>query len=332
VTASTGLRIGVLGATGALGSEVLAALDRSAIRVGEVRLFASDASLGDDIEFQGAIAPVETGPLRLEGLDLLFLCAPPGVSLEGARAALRAEVPAVDCSGALALSEEVPLRIAAFGAGGAQSAPLVAAPTGAVLALAPVLRAFAEAAGLRRAVATVLESASSGGKLGIHTLYVESLALFNQEEPPEPEIFGRPIAFDCAPSRGSAAEEGDSRGDRALVAQLGRLLGADAPLVISRVQVPAFVGLGASLVVETERPLGVADAAAVLEKAPAVEVWEGEDGPSTRVATSREAVLVGGLRGDATVEHGLSCWLIADVLALAARNAVALAEARLGSR
>ena len=83
--AEGGVRIGVLGATGALGSEVLAALDASSIRVSGIVPVASERSLGEDIEFQGEVYPVETSWPRLETLDLVFCCAPAEASLEVAQ-------------------------------------------------------------------------------------------------------------------------------------------------------------------------------------------------------------------------------------------------------
>ena len=127
-----GHRIGVFGATGALGSEVLVCLDRSSLRVAEIVPVATDRSLGEDVEFQGEIYPVATDVPDLARLDFVFLCAPPGASLEIARRALKVEVPGIDCSGALAGAHEVPL----YPASDAATSPLVAVPDGPVLAWA----------------------------------------------------------------------------------------------------------------------------------------------------------------------------------------------------
>ena len=127
--ASGGLRLGVAGATGALGGEVLTVLDESPLRIAELLLLASDRSVGTEVDFQGQGYPVQAEVPNLRGLDLLFLCAPGDVSLELARKALHAEVPCIDLSGVLATSDDVPLRIAAFGTppeGEAQPASLSA--------------------------------------------------------------------------------------------------------------------------------------------------------------------------------------------------------------
>ena len=331
--ARTGLRIGILGATGALGGEVLSSLAESGIAVAEIVAMAKDDSIGRDVELHGEVYPVEAGMARMRGLDLLFLCAPAAVSLEGVREALRASVPCVDAAGVLAASSEVPLQVAAFGAQWSGDAPLVVAPTGAALALALVLRPLAEAAGLMRVSATLLEGASSGGRGGIEALYQESLALFNQQDFPEPGIFARPVAFDCIPVLGELDESGRSDHETALERSLARLLGEELKVGVTAVQVPIFSGVGAALVLETARPLDPKEAARVLGLAPGVEPWtENPRDATTRAAAGRAATLVARLRPDPVAENGLAFWISADPLRLCAANAVGLARTRFGAR
>jgi aspartate-semialdehyde dehydrogenase len=326
------LRIGVIGATGALGSEVLALLSESSLDVGELVPLATDHSLGQDIEFRGAVYAVETQPPRLRGLDLVFLCAPAPVCLEFVRQALREEVPCVDAGGALAGSREVPLQVAAFGTpADPQGTPLLVAPPAPALALALALRPLEEAAGLHRVVGTCLDGASWCGRQGIETLFQESIALFNQQEPPEPEVFSRPVAFDCVPAVGEVDGEGTSQREAAVSDALVRLLADDVRIGLTSVQIPIFVGFGAALAVETRRPLDVGLAEGMLGKAPGVERWDdAPDGATLRAAAGRSEVLVGRVRRDPSLEQGLLLWLAADVLRLAAANAVRLAVGRLG--
>jgi aspartate-semialdehyde dehydrogenase len=328
---TTGLRIGVVGATGVLGSEVLALLEESSLPVRELVPVATDRSLGHEIEFRGEAMPIETGVPKLRGLDLLFLCAPERVSLEYARQALRAEVPCVDAAGALSSSREVTLRVAAFGpSADAQKTPLVVAPPGPALPWALILRPLREAAGLRRVVGTALEAASSGGRDGIESLYQESMAVFNRQDLPEPAIFSRPVAFDCIPATGGVEEICAADRETGVTRALERLLGSDLKFALTGVQVPAFVGLGGTAAVETVDDLDPKRAEALLSQAPGVELWEGEaDGLTLRAAAGREEVLVGRVRRDGSVGHGLLLWFAADVLRLAAGNAVSLAVARL---
>ncbi|MGH0029826.1 MAG: Asd/ArgC dimerization domain-containing protein [Myxococcota bacterium] len=328
-----GLRIGIVGATGALGGEVLAALDASDLRIGEILAFATDRSLGEDLEFQDQIYPVRTEPEGgdLPGIDLLFCCAPAAASIEWVRRALRAQVPCVDCSGSLADQPDVPLRAAAFAPPpGAEGAPLVATPSGAALAWSLALAPLHRAAGVERVVGTVLETAGAAGRDGIAALSLESLALFNQQELPEDAQTTRPLAFDCHGSVGELADGGRTTAEDALEQGVRRLLGAEFPVTATVSQVPAFVGQASSLAVELARPLDPKEAEDHLAQADGVELWvEDALGPNLRASAGRDVVIAGRVRRDASRPHALQLWLVADVLRLAASNAVALAQARL---
>jgi len=329
--ARVGLRVGIFGATGALGGEVLAVLSESGLPVAEIVPMAKDDSVGRDVELHGEVYAVESGMARLRGLDFVILCAPPAASLDAVREALRASVPCIDASGALAASPEVPLQVAAFGARWSPDAPLLVTPPGPALAIALVLRPLALAAGLVRASATLLEGASNRGRAGIDALYQESLSLFNQQDLPDPGVFGRPVAFDCIPVLGELDENGGSDHENSLVRSLARLLGDDLKLGVTAVQVPTFSGLGASVALETARPLDPKEAARVLAAAPGVAMWlENPRDATTRAAAGRASAVVARLRRDPTSEHALALWIAADPLRLCAANAVGLVVTRFG--
>ncbi len=327
--ARVGLRIGVVGATGILGSELLELLERSSLRVSEIVPIATDRSLGRDVEFQGCVFPVETDAVRLAGLDLAFLCAPPAATLDFVRSALGEQVPCIDLSGATSGTEEVPMRVAGYGSV-PEDVPLLAIPRSPALALVMALQPIAAAAGLRRISGAVLESASWAGKRGMAALYEESIAVFNQKAPPEASVFPEPVAFDCMSGAGDLDAAGLDPRESALIRDLALLLGHEVKIATTLVQVPTFVGVGAALCIETERALAIGEAEDLLRKAPGVELADDGDGaPTTRAAAGRDCVLVGRLRSDASVEHGLQLWLVADPLRLAASHAIQLAVLRL---
>jgi len=328
-----GLRIGVVGATGLLGREVVEVLDAERIDVAELRPFAGDRSLGEDVEFQGDVLPVRAEDDDWTGLDVVLLCTPATAALDLVRTALRAEIACIDCSGALVGSSEVPLAIARLGFhDGLVTAPLISAPPGPALVWAPVLAALQREAGLRRVIGSVLHSASSSGRAGVEALSEQTLALLNQREWHACEAPAGPRAFDCRAHavEDEASKEGAAPVEALLAAILGRVLGPDVGIAATSIHVPTFAGQGASLGIETERPLGVDRAAEVLGAAPGVEVWTEPDGPSTRDAVGRDEVIVGRLRTDPSVAsgHGLLLWLSADPVRLAAANAVRLLRAR----
>jgi aspartate-semialdehyde dehydrogenase len=330
---SAGLRIGVVGATGLLGRELIELLDAERIRVDVLRPLAGDRSLGEEVEFHGEPLPVEVDDGDWRGLDVVVLCTPAAAALDRVRAALRAEVPCIDCSGSLVGSSEVPMAIADLGAhDGLGAAPLISAPPGPALLWAPVLAALQREAGLRRVVGSVLHSASSSGRAGVETLSEQTLALLNQREWDGTEAPPGPRAFDCQAQ--SLADDGDKDGATAVEAQLARillrLLGPDVAIAATSIHVPTFAGQGASLGIETERPLGVARAAQVLAATHGVDLWDGGDGPSTRDSVGRDDVIVGRLRADPTAPdgRGLLLWVVGDPVRLAAANALKLLRAR----
>jgi aspartate-semialdehyde dehydrogenase len=324
------LRIAVAGATGTLGGELLSVLDARRFPVGELVPLATPRSAGDAIEFRGEVYDISTDAARLRGVDLAFLCAPQVGSVELVRRALHECVPCIDLSGCLSGNSEVPLLVAELEpAPEALRQPVLSSPASPALAVAIVLRPLDRAARLRRVIATSVHSASSGGRLGIESLSSETIALFNQQDPPEPTVFGQPVAFDCVPSVGDLEPGGATGFESALVRDLQRVMGGHVGVVSTALRVPTFSGDGVALALEFELPLTPEEARSALAKAPGVELWEGEvPGPGTRAATGRDSVLVGRLRLDPTREHSLMLWLAADSVRLAAANAVKLAEAR----
>jgi aspartate-semialdehyde dehydrogenase len=138
------------------------------------------------------------------------------------------------------------------------------------------------------------------------------------------------VAFDCISGARELDSDGSTRREAAMIEILGLLLGKDVKLATTFVQVPAFVGLGASLFIETRKEIEASEAAALLQKAPGVEIWPDEQPcPSTRSVAGQDRVLVGRLRRNPGVYRGLQLWLVADPVRLAASHAIQLAAMRL---
>jgi aspartate-semialdehyde dehydrogenase len=222
------------------------------------------------------------------------------------------------------------MRVAGYGAL-PEAAPLIALPPSPTLALVMALQPLVADAGLCRVSATVLEAASAAGKDGVASLYQESIAVFNQQTPPEPSVFPTPVAFDCNTGADDLEPGGSSPREQALIQNVGVLLGPEVKIAATLVQIPVFAGLGAVLSIETERDLSPSEAADRMSKAPGVELSpDGQAGPTTRSAAGRDRVIVGRLRRDPTATRGLQLWLVADPLRLAASHAIQLATLRLG--
>lgn len=337
-------RLVVFGATGHLGREVVDRLAEGGWPIGELVCVASPESAGLDLEFRGEPLDVLNEWPRLQGRDLVFVCTPREVALEVVREALRAEVPCIDCTGALVERPEVPMPVRAMELEGERAelerAPLIALASPTTIAWAPLLEALTAAAGVSRVVATVLSSASAWGRQGVVALSEESIALFNQAEAPGSGPAGQSVAFDVIPGGGLDT--------RRVELELERLFGASLRLALSSVQVPTFVGEGAALSIELDSPLEQKALETLLERLPHVTVvMEGagsrglalveEEGPEPTGPTLRDSagsneILVGRLRPDPSLPlgQGWLLWISFDPLGLAAEQALRVARRRLG--
>lgn len=309
----------IYGVTGQLGHELVEELDASGWPIAELVGVGSSTSLGKEFDFRGEALDVVAEPPALKGRDLVLVCTPKGPALEIVRAALLAEVPCIDCSGSLAAQPSVPL--AHPNAKGLESAPLIAIPASTTLAWRPVLEALRDAAGLARVSGTVLSSAAAWGRDGVAALSDESIALFNQSEPPESGPSGRAIAFDVIPGGAIDVER--------VRAELARDLGEGLRLALGTVQVPTFVGEGGVLGIELERPLAREQVERILSERAEIQLGEC---PSMRDALGRPVILLGPVEVDESGAPGLSyrLWLASDPLRLVADAALRAAGRRLG--
>jgi aspartate-semialdehyde dehydrogenase len=326
-----GFRIGIAGASGTLGREILSVLSDRRFPIADLKPFASGGSIGEEIEFAGEVFTIEAAPKTLRGLDMLIVCTPPGAALDLVREALRSEVPCIDCSGAMANSPEVPLYVADLCAPSlVKGAPVVAQPAGIALAWSHLLAAVEGAAGLERVSGSILYSASRAGRAGIESLSGETLGLLNQQEIPPLSVFPCQVAFDCFALPAGATSDGSAQVEADLARDIRRLVGENLPISATAIQVPTFAGDGSAIAVTTKQPLSVEHALELFQKAPGLEAWNSDEvGPSTRDTAGRDVAVVGRVRVDTSVENGLLLWLAADTLRLAAVNAAKIAETRL---
>ena len=253
-----GVRVAVIGATGTIGSDLLAVLEARSFPLAELIPVATERSMGRAVEFCGQSIPVETELPSLRGLGLVFLCVPGSEALDWVRAALHAEVPCIDLSGAMQGAVEVPLLVANLRPDPVDLLqPVIATPAGSTLAWSLVLEPIHRCVGLRRVIGTAFEAVSGAGSAGIESLQAEAIALFGQREVPAPTVFPHGIAFNCIPVVGEAGTGAETAAEEALVLGLRRLIGTELPLAVTAVRVPTFSGTGASIAVEVAEELSV---------------------------------------------------------------------------
>jgi aspartate-semialdehyde dehydrogenase len=205
----------------------------------------------------------------------------------------------------------------------------MAALPGAAAALAGrVLKPLLALAPLERATALVLEPASGAGKEGMDELFAQTRASF-VNDPPAPQHFPKPIAFNVIPQVGAFADDGQTEEEAGLGRELRKILDPDLMLGASAIRVPVFLGTGIALHLAFAAPVGVQEARAALAAAPGVTVFDRreEGGYATPIdVVGEELVTVSRLRRDPGAPHGLALWAVGDHLRVAAADAVAVLE------
>jgi aspartate-semialdehyde dehydrogenase len=302
-----GVKIGVVGATGAVGSVTLELLaDRD---FGRVRAFASSRSAGRTVAFgRGTLTVEEATPEALSrgDLDLCFFSVGTATSRELVPGAADAGVVCIDKSDAYRLAQGVPLVVAGVNDEALDHDPIVANPNCSAIQLACVLKPLHEAAGLVRVRLATYQSMSGAGDAGIERL--KGMSSLEGDLMMDWDFDGEEFS-----------EESKLRAETRKILSLPEL-----PLHATCVRVPVLVGHAQAVWVETEEPLPTADAREVFGAAAHVRV---DDLPTPGKAAGRDEVLVGRIREDSADGRGLSLWVVNDNLRKgAALNAVQIGE------
>jgi aspartate-semialdehyde dehydrogenase len=331
------LTIAVVGATGAVGTEVLRTLEERLFPVGDLRLFASERTAGELVDWRGGSVRVE----KLDGdgfagVDVAFFCAGGAVSAEYAPQAVDAGAVVIDKSSHFRMDPDVPLVVPEVNAADLleRHRGIIASPNCTTIPIVVALKPIADAVGLARIVAASYQAVSGGGKRGIDALSRETFNLLNLRDATtddESPIFPQRIAFNCIPQIDAFLEDGSTKEEAKVIAETRRVLHLETlPVAVTCVRVPTFYGHSVALTVELKQPLDAADARRLLREAPGVILCElGDEMPYPTAADvgGTDAVYVGRVRNDPSHPRGLQLWVAADnVRKGAALNAVQIAE------
>lgn len=307
------VRVGVIGATGAVGTITLELLARRGFD--DVRAFASARSAGRSVRFGDAELSVEEATPEALGrgdLDLLFFSVGTTTSQELVPHALESGATVVDKSDAFRLADGIPLVVAGVNDHAADGSPLVANPNCSAIQLSSVLKPLHDAAGLARVRLATYQSMSGAGDAGIEKLRGLSTT--------ETDLW-----LDWDFDGEEFSEEQKLRAETRKILDL-----PDLPLQATCVRVPVLVGHAQAVWVETDEPVSPAEARDVLAAAPNVAL---ADLPTPREAAGQDTVLVGRIREDTTQDRGLALWVVCDNLRKgAALNALQIAELLLERR
>lgn len=325
-----GFRVGVVGATGAVGREMLRVLAQRAFPAAELRLIASPKSAGTHLDGRDVIA---IGSDAFDGLDVAIFDTPDDVAEQWVPVAAARGVIAIDNSAAFRMASDVPLVIPEVNAGALRRAPrgIVANPNCTTATIAVPLAPLHRAAGLRKLIACSYQSVSGAGQRGVAQLWSELEAAVPDRRPPEGpggDAFAHPIAFNVLPAIGSV--QGELTSEEVKVAgELRKILEAPGLRIgVTCVRVPTLTAHGVAVHAEFDRPLDAAAARTLLKTAPGVEVVDAPADalyPTAHQAAGKDACFVGRIRTD---EAGsLAFFAVADNLRKgAALNAVQILE------
>ncbi len=324
--------VAVVGATGAVGNEMIATVEERNFPVSELRLFASERSEGKTLDFQGKAVRVEILTDKVfDGIDIALFSAGGNRSKEFAPHAAKAGCVVIDNSSAWRMDPEVPLVVPEVNPDDLDwHKGIIANPNCSTIQMVVVLKPIHDAAKIKRVVVTTFQSVSGTGKKAMDELLQQTRELLNSQDI-NPTVYPHQIAYNCLPHIDRFEDDGYTKEEIKMVNETKKILGDDSVQVsATTVRVPVFRGHSEALNIETENHISANEVRAVLSAAPGVLVYDAPEKniyPHQIVCAGRDEVYVGRVREDKTIENGINMWIAADNLRKgAALNAVQIAE------
>jgi aspartate-semialdehyde dehydrogenase len=331
--AENGYRVGVLGATGLVGTTILDLLAQREFPISEVVAFASERSAGSAIEWrEGELEVHALSERSIQGLDIVLSSAGGAISAEWAPKLVEAGAVVVDNTSYWRMHEDVPLVVAEVNPDDlAGHRGIVANPNCSTMQMVVALKPLHDAAGIERLVVSTYQAVSGTGKAAIDELLGQSRAVLGDGDVAA-SVYPHQIAFNVLPQAGSFAV-GDDHTDeeRKLINETRKILG-DPEIRVSAtcVRVPVLTGHSEAVNVETREALSPEQARELLAAAPGVTVLDDPAAaryPMAIDAVGQDDVFVGRIRRDPGNERAIDMWIVSDNLRKgAATNAVQLAE------
>lgn len=332
--------VAVVGATGAVGEQMLSILESRKFPVRDLRLFASPRSEGKTLSFRGKTSKVEKlSSGCFKGVDIVFFDASDEISAEWVPQAQAAGAWVVDNSAAYRM-KDVPLVVPEINGdliATQKKTRLIAGPNCStaqlVLALAPLAKNW----GLKRVVVSSYQSVSGAGRAAIDELR-DQLREDLQRGPTEltgskvkPKSFAHPIAFECLPQIGRFVDQGQTSEEQKIEKETRKILNLpDLRITATCVRVPTLQSHAESVNAELQKSFNLEDVKAALSEQRGIEVQDAPASstyPLVRASAGKDPVYVGRLRVDSSVPHGVNLWVVADNLRKgAALNAIQIGE------
>ena len=326
--------VAVVGATGAVGIEMMETLEKRNFPVSNLKLLASARSVGKTFKFHGKdIAVEELTPESFKGVDIALFSAGGSISKEYAKYCVDAGAVMIDNSSAFRMDPDVPLVVPEVnGEDVFKHKGIIANPNCTTAIMCVVVYPLHKAKKLKRMVASTYQAASGGGAKAMQELLDQTRAVLEGKEP-EVKVMAQQIAFNLFPHIDVFQENGYTKEEMKMVNETRKIMHLpDVQISCTCVRVPVLRAHSESLNLEFENPITPAEAREILEKSPGVEVMDDVANkvyPMPILATRKYDVLAGRIRQDIsrTDGKGLDIFVSGDqLLKGAALNAVQIAE------
>ena len=329
---SKNVSVAILGATGAVGQELLALLAERNFPIEELKLLASPRSAGSKINFKGKEIIVEAvSKESFAGVDIVLASAGGSTSKAWAKVAVDAGAVVIDNSSAFRMDEDVPLIVPEINPeAAAKHQGIIANPNCTTILMGVAIYPLHQMQPIKRVVVSTYQSASGAGARAMEEAKVQAQAILNGEEA-KAEVLPYPIAFNLFPHNSPITDNGYCEEEMKMVNETRKIFNSpDLQVTATCVRVPILRAHSEAINLEFERPFSVDKARELIAAAPGaklVEDWQANYFPMPIDATGKDPVLVGRIRQDISQENNLELWLCGDQIRKgAALNAIQIAE------
>ena len=328
-----GYTVAVVGATGAVGREMIATLESRRFPVDRFRAMASARSAGGKLKFSGQevmIEDLETA--SFEGVDFALFSAGGGVAKEFAPRAAAAGAVVIDNSSAFRYDDAHPLVVPEVNPEAARRHNgIIANPNCSTIQMVVALKPIHDAVGIERIVVSTYQSASGAGQTGMWELFNGAKSFTNDEQEPAPSTFPHKIAFEVIPQIDVFLDNDYTKEEMKMVWETRKIMGLpDLEISATCVRVPVMRGHSEAVTLDLARGLTASDAKQILSEAPGVKLYDDPANsiyPLARLAEGNDHTWVGRVRTDNQRPNTLHLWVVSDNLRKgAALNAVQIAE------
>lgn len=326
--------VAIMGATGAVGQELMKLLEERDFPVGSLKLLASERSAGKTMTFKGETLTIELlTEDAFEGIDLVLSSAGGSVSKQFVPAAVKAGAIVVDNTSAFRMDEDVPLVVPEVNADALKNHKgIIANPNCSTIQMVVALNPIHKAATIKRIVVSTYQAASGAGAAAMQELIEHSRLALDGKDLPEAKKFPHSLAFNCIPHVDVFLENGYSKEEMKMVHETRKIMSAPKMgITVTTVRVPVLRSHSEAINIETEKKLTAAEARELLSRAPGIVI---RDDPGNKVyplaseSTNQDPTYVGRIREDESIPNGLNIWVVADQIRKgAALNSLQIAEA-----